>query len=391
MPIDTETQQGQSQVFLATHRPVKPMDEMAFIDLLDLFAKKRSFILKGCLAGMGVGVAIAFLLPEMFTGITLIMPPQQQQSTASTLMGQLAPLAGLAGHDIGLKNPGDLYVGILKSQSVKKFVIDHLDLKSVYRAKTFTDAADLLMSRTKIVSGLDSLIKISVEDRDPKRAADIANAYVDGLFAQNSRLAVTTEGRRRLFYEKRLESEKQELASAEYALTKLQQRTGILQPTGQVEMTLRSLAQVKAQIALREVELQAFRQAATDQNPQVIRQETELTALRSQLQQLASSVTSNSDPFISPSKMPVSNIDYLRAMRDLKYHESLVELLAKEYEVARMDEARDADLIQVVDHATPPEYKSSPHRFFVVVVATMGAAMISALYAIFRQALLSPV
>jgi tyrosine-protein kinase Etk/Wzc len=306
----------------------------------------------------------AFLLPRMYTASASIMPPQQQQSTAAALLGQLGPIAGAAGNNLGIKNPGDIYVAILGSRSIADDLVQAYDLQKLYDVRTVSEARKVLANRSSFSTGKDPLVRISVEDREPKRAAALANAFVDELYKQNGRLALTESGQRRLFFERQLEAQKKALADSEAAMNTTQERTGVVQVNSQVEAVIRSITQLRAEIAAREVALASLKSGATAQNPEVVRQETELTAMREQMRKLESRGEGGQpgDTAIPTSRVPQVGLEYMRSLRELKYNETLLELLAKEYETARIDEAKDAPVIQVVDFAVPPELKSWPPR-----------------------------
>jgi uncharacterized protein involved in exopolysaccharide biosynthesis len=362
--------------------PIEPLWP-SFFDLLLAIARRKRLILGMAAAGALVAAAIALLVPPQFTGTAVIMPPTQQQSTASALLGQLGPIAGLAGRDLGIKNPADMYIGILTGRTIADDLIRAFDLQNLYRVKTMMEARKRLAALSSISSGKDSLIKISVDDRDPRRAAAIANAYVDELYKQTNRLALTDSAQRRLFFERQLAAERTALADAEAALKATQQRTGVLQVNAQVEAVIRSIAQMRAEIAGREVSLQSLKGAATDRNPEVVRQESELAALRAQLQKLEASAGTHraGDPAIPAAQVPQVGLEYMRALRDLKYHETLFELLSKQYEVARIDEAKDAPIIQVLDPAVPPERKSWPPRALFIIGGALGSGFFGCLLA----------
>jgi uncharacterized protein involved in exopolysaccharide biosynthesis len=245
------------------------------------------------------------------------------------------------------------------------------------------DARKRLASLSSIAAGKDSLIKISVDDLDRKRAAALANAYVDELYKQTNRLALTESAQRRLFFERQLAAERNALATAEAALKATQERTGVLHVSAQVEAVIRSIAQMRAEISGREVALQSLKTGATDRNPEVVRQETELAALRVQLLKLEASAAGHraGDPSIPASRVPEVGLEYMRALRELKYHETLFELLTRQYEMARIDEAKESPLIQVVDPAVPPERKSWPPRALFVIAGTLGFGLVGCVFA----------
>ncbi len=338
---------------------------LGLLDMLLALAQRKRFILTMTFAGALVMTAIAFLIPPMYTGTASIMPPQQQQSSVSALLGQLGPLASAAtGGNLGLKTPGDLYVAILSSRTIADGLIRSFNLRQVYGVSTMFNARKRLKKRSDITGGKEPLIKVSVEDRDPKRAAALANAYLEELSRQNGRLALTESAQRRLFFERQLEAQKKSLADAEVALKATQERTGVLQVNAQVESVIGNMARLRAGIAVREVALSSLKSAATPQNPEVVRQEAELATLRGQLQKLEASGDSGGrgDTLIPTSLVPAVGLQYVRAVRDLKYNETLFELLLKQYEAARIDEAKDAPVVQIVDSAIPPERKSWPPR-----------------------------
>jgi uncharacterized protein involved in exopolysaccharide biosynthesis len=203
-------------------------DDISLLDLLIVLAKHKLLIL-GLTFSAGVAAAvISFLLPNIYTATTKILPPQQTQSTTSAMLGQLGVLSGLAGGSFGIKNPNDLYVGMLKSRTVADNIIERFDLKKVYKVRTSTHARNRLQQATTISSGRDGIIRIEIDDKEPKRAANLANAYVDELYKLTQTLAVTEASQRRLFLEKQLKLAKQELASAEVALKKTQEETGLI-------------------------------------------------------------------------------------------------------------------------------------------------------------------
>jgi uncharacterized protein involved in exopolysaccharide biosynthesis len=306
------------------------------------------------------------------------MPPQQQSSAAAALLGQLGGVGSIAGQNLGLKNPADPYVGILSSRTVADELIVQFGLKKIFKEKNLTDTRKKLASLTHFNAAKYSLIQISVEDQDPKRAADLANAYVDRLQEQSSRLAVTEASQRRLFFERQLEEEKGHLANAEKALKKTQEQKGIFQVSSQVEAVIRAMAQMRAEIAAREVSLQRLKAGATKQNPEVLRQEIELNALRSQLKEFEASNAKKStgDPLLTTSMLPAAGLEYAQRLRELKYRESLFELIAKQYELARIDEAKEAPIIQVIDRAIPPDRKTAPSRSIYILSGILLGGLI---------------
>ena len=203
------------------------------------------------------------------------------------MLGQLERPCSLAGWrrrppTLGLKNQDDLYIGLLQSENVMDGVVRRFDLGR-FTSQKLVDARKSLKAKTKIISEKSSLISISVEDHNAKRAAAMANAYVDRLHDLMSHLAVTSAAQRRMFFEQQVEQEKNKLAGAEDALEKTEMKTGIIQPQGQAQAVIATIMQLRAQISAREVELGALRTSSTDQNPEVITLQSQVAGLRAQL------------------------------------------------------------------------------------------------------------
>jgi capsule polysaccharide export protein KpsE/RkpR len=289
----------------------------------------------------------------------------------------LSSLGALSG---GLKSPGDVYVGILKSRTIADDLIKRFDLQKIYKTKRISDTAKKLKDRSTFVSGKDTLITISVEDHDANRATSLANGYLDALYEQNGRLALTEASQRRLFFEQQLEHEKDVLADAEVELKKTEEQTGLISPGGQAQLGIDSLAQVRAEISSREIELDALKQAATDQNPAVVRLQTQIDGLQQQLQKLenGSAVRRPGNVLPATAKVPELALEYVRKEREVKYHEVLFGLIAKQYESARLDEAREAPVLQVVDRAVVPDRKSGPPRTLIMLASCLLGALAGA-------------
>jgi uncharacterized protein involved in exopolysaccharide biosynthesis len=335
-----------------------------------------------------VAIAVAFLLPKEYTAKALVMPPTQNQGSMSgMLLGQLGSLAGMGAKDLGLKNPTDLYVGILHSRTVADSLIQQFQLEQLYRKKDMTDVRNKLKDRTEIVATKESMISIAVTDRDAKRAADIANAYVSQLQRLSNTLAVTEASQRRVFYEQQLQQAKNQLGDAEIALKQTQEKTGVLEINSQARAIIDAIADVKAQIAAKEVKIQSMRAYVTEQNPELKAQEQELAAMQTQLQKLEKQQPQSTGDIAIPSKaLPEVGLEYIRRYRDVKYYETVYQLIAKQYELARMDEAKEAGLVQIVDPAVAPDKKSWPPRLLIVLLAAIAAFLLASGWVIGRNA-----
>jgi tyrosine-protein kinase Etk/Wzc len=346
--------------------------EFDILDVILILAARKGTIFLASVAGFVIGLLLVLPVPPSFTAKAVILPPQQDQMSTSALFGQFGALASMTGlgGSLGIKNPSDLYIGILQSDSVTDAMIKRFDIIKLLHPKRFSDARVVVHGSAKFVVGKDGMITISVTDRDPKRAAAMANAYVDELYALNNRLALGGTAQKRLFFEQQLAQEKDRLADAEVALKQTQESTGIIAPSGQTENMIREVAQLRAEITSREVQLASLRTSSTDQNPDVIRLSSELTGLHQQLHDLESGTGKRlpGDISLSSASVPQAGLEYIRKEREVKYHQFLFDLLARQYEAARIDEAKAAPVIQVVDPAQPPDKKSAPYRALWAIV-----------------------
>lgn len=334
------------------------------------------------LAGAIVGAVIGFILPPTYTATASFMPPANSSSSASMLASQLGALAG-AGGSSGLggaaKDQSGVYLGLLSSRSVADDIISQFNLQKVYKQQKLSGTRKALAGHVKAVEGKDTLITLSVTDVDPKRAADIANAMLKSLIKQNDRLAMTEAAQRRNFYEQQLLQEKDALADAEVSLTETQEKTGMVHPTWQTQVQIQSVAQTKAEIANHEIRLAALSHSETADNPDMARLRAELDTLRGQLARMEGAGDGKPDPVLGPvSKAPQYAQEYIRKQRNLKYHEALYELLFRQYETAKLDEAKDAPLIQIVDKADVPDTKSGPMRKLITIGFALFAALLAA-------------
>jgi len=377
-----------STTLLPRPEPGSKARAMDGIDLLLVLSRYMKTIVTVTLAAAILAAIVSLLLPKVYTATTTLLPPQQNQSAASVLVGQIGILSGLSSADLGLKNPADLFVAMLKSRSVQDAIVKQFDLQRVYGVKQLEDARKKLSGRSTILAGDEGLITVSVSDNNPKLAAYMANAYVDQLRSLNQNLAVSEAGQRRLFYQQKLDEERESLSRAELALEQAQEKTGLIQPDAQGRAIIDAVANTRAQVGIKEVQLQAMRTYATPNNPDLKRTEQELAGLRAQLAKLEHSTgqLGNGNLEIPTRRLPEVELDYIRRSRDLKYHEALYEFLSKQLEAARIDEAKEAAVLQVVDKAVVPEKKSGPRRMLIVLVSTIVAFVLSCVWALIMEA-----
>jgi uncharacterized protein involved in exopolysaccharide biosynthesis len=373
-----------------TKEPIPPTaddDEINLLDLLIVLAKHKRMIATVTFGAALLSVIGSLLLPNIYTGTAKVLPPQQSQSTAAMLLGQLGGLAGLAGNSLGIKNPNDLFVGMLKSRTVADNIIARFELQNVYDRDTMVETRKDLADNSTITAGKDGLITVDFDDEDPKRAAAVANAFVEELDKLTQSLAVTEAGQRRLFFERQLQQAKEDLSKAEVALKVTQEQTGLIKLDDQGKAIIESVAALRGQISAKEVELRAMRTFTTENNPDYVRVQQQLAGLRSELAKLERArISGEGDILLPTGKVPEAGLEYLRKFRDVKYQETIFELLAKQFEVAKIDEAKEAAIIQVVDHAIAPDRKSKPRRALIVIAATLISGILISLWAFVSEA-----
>jgi uncharacterized protein involved in exopolysaccharide biosynthesis len=367
---------NQNEATAAEARQTMPEDddEISLLDLLQVVVDNlRLLILAPLIAGLAA-LGITFAIAPTYTATTKFMPPQQQQSGAAAMLAGLGALGGLASAASGLKNPADQYVAFLKSRSVQDALIDRFKLTERYETKFKEDARTALSANVLAASGKDGLITIDASDKDPTFAAQLANAHIEELGQLLNRLAVTEAQQRRVFFEKQLNSAKDNLVKAEQALKASGVNSSALKasPAAAVE----GLAKLKATIAAQEIKLASMRGYLTESAPDFKQAQTELYAMRSQMARAEKEEPASS-----------GDSDYIAKFRDFKYHETLFELFAKQYEMARVDESREGAIIQVLDVAQPPERKSKPKKAMIAMMTTLAVGFALLLFVFIRQAL----
>src|SRR5215510_4381342 len=349
------------------------------VERLTVVFEHKNFILLFVGIATVLAVIVALLLPKIYEANAKIMPPQQSPSVAAALLAQLGPLAALAPRDLGPRSPSELYVDMLRSRAVADRLIQRFSLMQVYQTKEISRVENKLRDASQIEASVkDVVISLTVSDREPQRAADIANGYVEELQELMQRLAVTEAGRRRLFFEHEVQTVSEELARAEQSLKQTQEKTGMIQLDSQSRAMIEALVRLRSQVASKEAEVQAMRIVVTDRNPVQIRAEKELAALRTELARFEAGQGAGSIAEFPVGKVPSAGLEYVRKLREVKYRESLLEAFAKQYEIARIDEAKDASIIQVLDKAVPATKKARPQRAVIVLLA-MCCALFAAI------------
>lgn len=358
---------------------------IAFVDILIILASRKKSIVFITFVVTVVVAGLSLLLPNKYTGRTQVLPPQSQ-SNSSALLGQLGSLGAVAGASMSLKNPNDMYVGIFNSRTISDNLIKRFDLQRVYGRKTLTDTRRDLAKSTFITSEKSGIIVVDVSDVDPKLAADLANGYVAELQKLTQVLAITEASQRRMFFENQLQRAKKDLSNAEVSLKSLQERTGVIQLSDQATSIIKSIAELRAAIAAKEVELGALRTFATRENSEYIRTENVIAGLKKQLMKLETGAnTGNGDISVATNQVPRVGLEYIRQMRDVKYYETVFDLLAKQFELAKIDESKNSSTIQILDVAVVPEKKSGPARMFFVLGAFLATLFLTMCWALVTE------
>lgn len=352
--------------------------KISMIDVLTYLALRKRLIAIVTGISAVVGVVIALALPARYTATTKIMTPQQTPSSAAMMMmSQMASaggggsMAALAAGGLSLKNPADIYIGLLNSRTVADAIVQKYGLAVVYHAADMTDARKELADNTKIAAERSGFISISVTDKDRRRAADMANAYTEQLRDLTKALAVTEASQRRLFYEDQLKEAKDALVAAEVKFQQVQQSKGLVQPEAQAKAMIEGIAALRAEVVAKQVQIQALRSFSTDKNPEVQIAENQLSSLQAELTRMEEHSHSRDFSDLGLKDVPVAGIDYLSAEHELLYRQTLFDLLVKQYDAAKLDEAKEAAIIQVVELGIPPDRKSSPHRAQIALIFTL--------------------
>ncbi|MBK9521685.1 MAG: lipopolysaccharide biosynthesis protein [Rhodocyclaceae bacterium] len=354
--------------------------ELSLLDLLLVVAKHKRLVFRFTAVAAVGAIVISLLLPNIYTGTTKILPPQQSSSAAAAMLS--ASLAGGAGGLSGIKNPADTYIGMLKSRTVADNLIQRFNLAGVYGSEYQSTTRKTLASVTSITSGKDGILTIEVDDKEPQRAADLANAYVEELLKLTTVLAITDAAQRRLFYERQLEQAREKLRLAENAAKQAIDRGGLSNVEAQGRAALELIARFRGQIAVKEVQISSMKQFAAAQNPNLKMAEQELAAMKQELAKIDGSHTgadgegSDNEGFSS-----------LRLVRNVKYSEAVFEALAKQYELAKLDEAKESSVVQVMDVAVVPDRKSKPKRSIIVILATIAGFLLGLVAVFVREAI----
>jgi len=345
----------------------KPYEEE--IDLWDLFfvlLKRAKLIIGITLLGFLSGLLIAFLTPPLYRAEVKILPPQ----TPSQKLPFVIPMEVALGAALEAASfrPPNVFLGLPTTRVIMDNLIKSFNLLEVYKAKSFEDAREILKKRIKATLEKETgLITITVYDRDPQRAAQMANKCVEEMENLLENVAVTEASQRRKYLEKELEKAKTALIAAEEELRKFMKTTKILEVSKQSEETVKLLAEFQGKIAAKEAELRSLKAILGEDHPRILQVKNEIRALQTQYDMLEKK--SSGGALIPIEKAAEKGVEYIEKMREFKYREALYEMLFKLIEQAKIEESREV-LLQVVDPAVPPEKRAKPKRTLTISIAT---------------------
>lgn len=358
-------------------------DEISLLDLATTLGEEKKLVF-GLPAVVAVlATAVALLLPPVFTAKTTLLPPQQGGGGAAAALASLGGLAGIAGISAPA-GAAETTIAMLKSRSARDVLIEQFGLMERFKAKFRDDVYAKLDAVVRVSSDKKSgTILIEVDDEDAKFAADLANAHYAVLRQLMTRVAVTEAQQRRQFFESQFTKAKEDLSAAEVKLKETSQKTGLVELKSQAEASIQAVARLRAEIAQREVQLSAMRTFATAENADYRRVAAELSGLRNELRKMENA-GNREVGFVSAGSLPEQGLEYVRVLREVKYQEAIFEIMAKQYELAKVDEAKEGGNVQQLDAAVPPERKSKPRRAVIVLLSILAAGFLAVLIAFVR-------
>jgi capsule polysaccharide export protein KpsE/RkpR len=361
---------------------------------LRLVWEARGFILKAAILGLVLATLDAFLIPWRYQSTTRLMPPDSRSlsnlSMLSALPGQAGGLGGFAGDLLGMKSTGALFVGVLRSRTVLDRIVTRFGLKKVFGTKLQRDAREKLLRETLIEEDRKSgIITLTVTDRDPKRAAGIASAYVEELDILMAQLSTSSARRERIFLEGRLSAVKQDLESAEKDLSQFANKNGTIEINEQTKAMYGFAATLEGRLIAAQSELEGLKQIYTESNVRVRSAQARVTELRSQLQKFVGksadggpNVSETTSDNLGPTLrgLPLLGVPYADKFRHLKVEEVVFETLTRQYELAKVQEAKEIPTVKVLDSADVPEHKSFPPRLLIMKIGTVCAIIFAVLW-----------
>jgi len=368
--------------------------EIPIGELVSAIRQRRFWLAKVTGIGLILAVGYALSLPNQYTSMAQLMPPDSQSLSNTSVLAALSgagPAASLGGGFMNTKTPAGTFIGILSSQTAQNDIINRLDLRHAYHCKLYTDARRRLTGETVIEEDKKSgIISISVTDRDPNRARDIAKAYIDELDKLVNSLSTSSASREREFLEQRLTSIKSDLDAKSTALSQFSSRNATLNPQSQGQALIESATKLQGELISAQSELSGLKAMYSDDNVRVRQARARVDELQSQLRKMDSTggAASGGDLKVEQSypsirKLPILGATYSDLYRQVAMQESVYETLNKQYELAKVQEAKEIPPVKVLDEPQVAERKSSPHRstivlFGVLLTAFAGSVWIAA-------------
>ncbi len=349
---------------------------------LQLIWGRRLFLFKAFICGMAIAILAALLLPPRYESVARLMPPDQQPGQGLAMLSGLAgqsnsdSLIGLASSVLGLKTSGDLFIGVLGSRTVQDAVVNKFDLRKVYGERDWDDARKKLASRTDLSTDRKSgIITITVSDRSPRRAAAMTQEYIDQLNQVITEQNTSAAHRERVFLEQRLGQVRQDLEVAETNFSDFASKNAALDIPAQGKATVAATASLEGELIAAQTELQGLKQVYADNNVRVRSTEARIDELRQQLEKLSGQIQStnngadqtNNVSLPSFQKLPLLGVSYADLLRNAKVQEVVFELLTREYEMAKVEEAKETPSVKVLDPPDIPERKSFPPRILITI------------------------
>jgi len=350
--------------------------ENSLMPLLLVLARRIRLLVGVPLLSALIAFAYSQLTAPIFVATARILPPQYNEYTVSAMSNRFGGESQVGNSSLTLKNPTDLFVGILCSRTIVDAVIEKLRLKEHYGANSDYESHRKLQANSDIRAGKDGIVSISVSDVVPSMAAKIANAYVDEFYAFSTALAQQEARRRAEFFERATSRARELLLLADVELSNVERNTGFTRLEGQDLAIVQAAAEIQAEISAREVQLRTMSSYATPRNPDVRLIKQELANLRKELERLSTSRAAGQDgPFVELGRVPDVLMAHTQRRREVDYWEKVVELLGQFTELGKIDERRDMSLFQVLDRAVPPEFKSKPRTAVNMILAALGAGI----------------
>jgi uncharacterized protein involved in exopolysaccharide biosynthesis len=376
--VPTEDQLLEAPAIHASSSSLLPVLRVAF--------KRKRQIGITALVIAALSAAVALLLPSRYIATVILLPPQQGGSAGSAMMSQLSSMGAMASAagGMGIKNPNDQQAALLKSRTVEDAMVERFHLQALYHRRYISSTRKRWERATSIDSGLkDGLIHLTVTDTDPRRAAELASGWVEEYRRLAATLAVSEASQRRLFFERQLAGAREDLARAEEEMKQTEQRTGVIELDGQAHAMIAAAAMLRAQVAAKRVEIQAMRQFAADENPDLERAERELSTLEAQLAAMDVDNAGRGGDLVAPKgKVSEAALEYERALREVKYRETAQELFSRQYQMACVDEARQGAMVQIIDPAVAPDRPNSLYKIITICVGLLFALPLALLIAL---------